>query len=225
MTRLGTVGVARGFGGVGAAATDGQAVTLDRTAFYPGGGGQPNDVGALNWDNGSAPVGPLAAAVITTDAGDGIVAIDTLYLRPSSDASHLVISDGRAAFVDTGTNSSVPLLLDALHRSGWNQAKAARLLGISYKTLPDELSRGDTLLLDDGLIRPIVYRVLPFEEAAEAHRLLRPGGRLIVAPNLDESVAAAAHELGTPLATIKLVSAELIEELEDDDIPLSPSKC
>jgi glyoxylase-like metal-dependent hydrolase (beta-lactamase superfamily II) len=50
----------------------------------------------------------------TTDAGDGIVAIDTLYLRPSSDASHLVMSGGRAAFVDTGTNSSVPLLLDAL---------------------------------------------------------------------------------------------------------------
>ena len=52
----------------------------------------------------------------TTDAGDGIVAIDTLYLRPSSDASHLVISGGRAAFVDTGTNSSVPLLLDALRQ-------------------------------------------------------------------------------------------------------------
>ena len=50
----------------------------------------------------------------TTDTGDGIVAVDTLYLRPSADASHLVISDGRAAFVDTGTNSSVPLLLDAL---------------------------------------------------------------------------------------------------------------
>ena len=30
-------------------------------------------------------------------------------------------------------------------------------------------------------------------------------------------VAAAAHELGTPLATIKLTSAELIEELEDRD--------
>ena len=28
-------------------AVDGQAVALDRTAFYPGGGGQPNDVGAL----------------------------------------------------------------------------------------------------------------------------------------------------------------------------------
>ncbi len=50
----------------------------------------------------------------TTDAGDGVVAVDTLYLRPSADASHLVMSEGRAAFVDTGTNSSVPLLLDAL---------------------------------------------------------------------------------------------------------------
>jgi len=30
------------------------------------------------------------------------------------DASHLVIESGRAAFVDTGTNDSVPLLLDAL---------------------------------------------------------------------------------------------------------------
>ena len=28
-------------------------------------------------------------------------------------------------------------------------------------------------------------------------------------------VAAAAHELGTPLATIKLVSAELMDELDD----------
>ena len=52
----------------------------------------------------------------TTDAGDGIVAIDTLYMRPTADASHLVISDGRGAFVDTGTNYSVPYLLDALEQ-------------------------------------------------------------------------------------------------------------
>ncbi len=31
-------------------------------------------------------------------------------------------------------------------------------------------------------------------------------------------VAAAAHELGTPLATIKLASAELIDELEDENL-------
>jgi misacylated tRNA(Ala) deacylase len=32
------------------------AVVLDRTAFYPTGGGQPHDVGTLSWDGGSAPV-------------------------------------------------------------------------------------------------------------------------------------------------------------------------
>ena len=35
---------------------DGHAVALDRTAFYPTGGGQPNDIGVLEWDGGSARV-------------------------------------------------------------------------------------------------------------------------------------------------------------------------
>ena len=50
----------------------------------------------------------------TTALNDGIVAIDTEYARPQQDASHLVIEGGRAAFVDTGVNDSVPLLLEAL---------------------------------------------------------------------------------------------------------------
>jgi glyoxylase-like metal-dependent hydrolase (beta-lactamase superfamily II) len=53
-----------------------------------------------------------------TELNDGIVAIDTEYLRPRQDASHLIVENGRGAFVDTGTNDSVPLLLDALQRQG-----------------------------------------------------------------------------------------------------------
>jgi misacylated tRNA(Ala) deacylase len=34
----------------------GEAVVLDRTAFYPGGGGQPHDIGRLAWQGGSAQV-------------------------------------------------------------------------------------------------------------------------------------------------------------------------
>jgi glyoxylase-like metal-dependent hydrolase (beta-lactamase superfamily II) len=45
---------------------------------------------------------------------DGISAVDTLYGRPLQDASHLIVENGRAAFVDTGVNKSVPLLLEAL---------------------------------------------------------------------------------------------------------------
>lgn len=47
---------------------------------------------------------------------DGIAAIDTEYVRPMQDASHLIVEDGRAAFVDTGTNHSVPLLLQSLQQ-------------------------------------------------------------------------------------------------------------
>ncbi|MEO1244902.1 MAG: MBL fold metallo-hydrolase [Pseudomonadota bacterium] len=46
--------------------------------------------------------------------GDGVYSVDTHYLRPGLAASHLILDGGRAAFVDTGTNNSVPSLLAAL---------------------------------------------------------------------------------------------------------------
>ena len=52
----------------------------------------------------------------TTECGDGITAIDTDLLRPLFDASHLIVEGDRAAFVDTGVNSSVPLFLATLQQ-------------------------------------------------------------------------------------------------------------
>ena len=48
----------------------------------------------------------------------GISAIDTDYVRPRLDASHLIVRASRAAFVDTGTTHSVPRLLEALKMAG-----------------------------------------------------------------------------------------------------------
>src|SRR5215471_13980377 len=48
----------------------------------------------------------------------GITAIDTEYLYPGHAAAHLIVDEGRAAFVDVGTNSSVPYLLGALDELG-----------------------------------------------------------------------------------------------------------
>jgi glyoxylase-like metal-dependent hydrolase (beta-lactamase superfamily II) len=48
------------------------------------------------------------------DYDDGISAIDTDFFRPNFDACYLIVENGRAAFVDVGTNHSVPRLLDAL---------------------------------------------------------------------------------------------------------------
>jgi glyoxylase-like metal-dependent hydrolase (beta-lactamase superfamily II) len=58
----------------------------------------------------------------TTTRNDGIVAIDTQYAGLLHDASHLIVENGRAAFVDTGVNSSVPLLIDALREENLDVA-------------------------------------------------------------------------------------------------------
>ena len=48
----------------------------------------------------------------------GIHTIDTGYVRPGFDAAYLVVEAGRGAFIDCGTNHSVPVLLAALAQVG-----------------------------------------------------------------------------------------------------------
>lgn len=58
----------------------------------------------------------------------GIHTIDTLYVRPGLDASHLIVQDGHAAFVDTGPSSGIPQLLAALDRLDLNPAQVDYVL-------------------------------------------------------------------------------------------------
>ncbi len=44
----------------------------------------------------------------------GVHTVDTGYIRSGFDASHIIVESGRAAFVDVGTNHSVPQLLQGL---------------------------------------------------------------------------------------------------------------
>ena len=53
-----------------------------------------------------------------TDYPHRITAIDSGYVRPCLDAIHLIVENGRAAVVDTGTNDSVPRVLDVLAAKG-----------------------------------------------------------------------------------------------------------
>ena len=48
----------------------------------------------------------------------GISAVDCEYLYPGHAAAHIIVDSGRAAFVDVGTNSSVPYLLAGLAQLG-----------------------------------------------------------------------------------------------------------
>lgn len=51
---------------------------------------------------------------VLLDCGQGIHAFDAGYLRPQFAAVHLLTHQGRAAFIDTGTNATLPRALAAL---------------------------------------------------------------------------------------------------------------
>lgn len=77
-------------------------VALSRTAFYPGGGGQPYDVGTLAWDGGRA-------AVAKTKRDGGVVwhwldDVDTVGLPdPGADVAGHIDWDRRYALMRTHT--------------------------------------------------------------------------------------------------------------------------
>lgn len=53
-----------------------------------------------------------------THYGHGIYSIDAGYVRPGLAAIHLIVENGRVAFVDTGCNDSLPIALAALAELG-----------------------------------------------------------------------------------------------------------
>ena len=48
----------------------------------------------------------------------GIHTIDTGFVRPQFDAAYLIVENGRGAFIDCGTNHSMPRMLAALDEAG-----------------------------------------------------------------------------------------------------------
>jgi glyoxylase-like metal-dependent hydrolase (beta-lactamase superfamily II) len=64
------------------------------------------------------PAHPVEWPDFVEEVGAGIFAIDTGFHRPRFDAAYLVVHGGRAAFIDTGTNHTVPRLLAALAALG-----------------------------------------------------------------------------------------------------------
>lgn len=59
-----------------------------------------------------------SSSEFSTPLGHGVWAIDTGYQRPNFDAAYLMVEQGRAAFIDSGTSHSVPRLLAALDAAG-----------------------------------------------------------------------------------------------------------
>ena len=61
---------------------------------------------------------PAALPAYVAALDHGIHVVDTAFQRDHFDAAYLIVDDGHAAFVDTGTNHAVPRLLAALDALG-----------------------------------------------------------------------------------------------------------
>ena len=60
----------------------------------------------------------MTEAIFYQDLGNGITCIDTMLQRRGLASCYLLEHEGMAGFIDTGTNNSVPILLQVLKRKG-----------------------------------------------------------------------------------------------------------
>jgi glyoxylase-like metal-dependent hydrolase (beta-lactamase superfamily II) len=153
---------------------------------------------------------------------DGVTAVDTEYVRPGHAAAHIVQHGGRAAFVDVGTNDSVPYLLAALEALGIARESVDYLLlthvhldhaggaGRLMQELPNAVAvlhpRGAPHMIDPARLiagSRAVYGDEPFRRlygdlvsiAAERVRATRDGDRLSLAGRELEILHTPGHAL------------------------------
>ena len=153
---------------------------------------------------------------------DGITAVDTEYVHPGHAAAHIVQHRGRAAFVDVGTNDSVPYLLAGLEALGIARESVDYLLlthvhldhaggaGRLMRELPNAVAvlhpRGGPHMIDpakliagsqavygDERFRRLYGDILPI--AAERVRVTRDGDMLSLAGRELEILHTPGHAL------------------------------
>ncbi|WP_395642328.1 MBL fold metallo-hydrolase [Rudaea sp.] len=136
----------------------------------------------------------------TIDFDHGISAIDTGFVRPQFDASHLIIHNGRAAFIDVGSNHSIARLLDALRVRGlgvdavdWVILTHVHLdhaggAGLAMQSLPNAKlvvhPRGARHMIDPSALIAGATAVYGAEEIARSYGTLVPvpAARVVEAP-------------------------------------------
>ncbi len=140
----------------------------------------------------------------TIDFDHGITAIDTGFFRPQFDASHLIVHNGRAAFVDVGTNHSIPRLLDALK---------AKNLGVDAV---------DWVILTHVHLDHAGGAGLAMQQLPNAKLVVHPrGARHMIDPSALIAGATAvygAEEIARSYGTLVPVPAERVVEAPDGHI-------
>ncbi len=131
---------------------------------------------------------PLPAFVEALPAG--VFAIDTGFHRDRFDAAYLLVQDGRAAFIDCGTNHAVPRLLQALDALGLARSAVDHVIpthvhldhaggaGLLMRELPQAMlwahPRGVRHMVDPSALYAGALAVYGAEEMARSYGELIP---------------------------------------------------
>lgn len=70
----------------------------------------------------------LTESVYFQDLGNGITCIDTMLHRKGLASCYLIEHEGMAGFIDTGTNKSLPIILEVMKRKGIDPAHVAYVM-------------------------------------------------------------------------------------------------
>jgi misacylated tRNA(Ala) deacylase len=153
---------------------DGNNVVLDRTGFYPGGGGQPCDFGTLRWAGGEA--GVIAVKK------EGADAIHTLAgALPAPDEVVHGILDWSRRYALMRTHTALHMLCGVIFRDFGSQVTGGNMEPLKAR-MDFELENLTPSFREDieecvnreiEAARPVTVRILPRDEAFRIPDLIR----------------------------------------------------
>jgi misacylated tRNA(Ala) deacylase len=167
--------------------SDAEGIVLDRSAFYPGGGGQPPDEGVLLW-------GGVRTRVVGVRKEDDLVLVphDEDPLPPAGTAVRGALDDERRTML-MRTHSGLHLLSGVVFRdfgalvTGGNMDVGQARMDFNLPEVPPDFKAliEDACNVEVGLDRRIDVKVLPREEAFAIPDIIRTATNL-VPPELTE---------------------------------------
>jgi len=153
---------------------DNDAVRLNRTAFYPGGGGQPADQGIIRWASGEV-------AVVATGRKSGDV-VHTVEGTPPEPGTRIdAVLDWERRYALMRTHTALHILCAVVYRdfkswvTGSNMKPLEARMDFEFGTLSAEFCEEIEKRINGEVAaaRPTRVRILPRDEAFQIPDLIR----------------------------------------------------
>ncbi|HUW13187.1 MAG TPA: alanyl-tRNA editing protein [Anaerolineae bacterium] len=155
-------------------AVQGAQVALDRTSFFPGGGGQPADEGELIWDSGTV-------RVIKAKKEGAVVWHRLDADAPPPGSQVLGVLDWERRYALMRTHTALHILCGVIWRdygaqvTGGNMEPAQARMDFEFETMRRELVDEIEAKINEEIAagRPVREKLLPRDEAFQIPDLIR----------------------------------------------------